>query len=246
MKTVLKILLLASVTCYLVFAVAKFAKPSEEQICTALDIYTSDSLSNEIVTEDYVCKVLYKHKVRTEGQKISDINLQDIERILAEDPYIKSASCYHTGSSHMCINVIPEYPILHIITRDDNYYLDNSGLAMPIGNFNIDLCVATGNITKKFAKDHLIGLASYIREDEFWNSQIEQIHVVDSCHIELFPRVGNHTILLGSSDNYAEKLERMRIFYKKGLAKVGWNKYKTIDLSFDGQIVCKKKQTTKK
>jgi len=29
------------------------------------------------------------------------------------------------------------------------------------------------------------------------------------------------------------------VFYKEGLSRVGWSRYKTIDIRFDKQVVCK-------
>ena len=30
-------------------------------------------------------------------------------------------------------------------------------------------------------------------------------------------------------------------FYEKGLDNVGWNKYRSISVAYDGQVVCKKR-----
>jgi cell division protein FtsQ len=37
-----------------------------------------------------------------------------------------------------------------------------------------------------------------------------------------------------------KKLERMRKFYLYGLNKAGWNKYSSISVEFDNQIICKR------
>ena len=127
----------------------------------------------------------------------------------------------------------------------ENYYLDGSGAIMPVNNMNIDLCVATGNITKEYARKNLMELARFICQDEFWDKQIEQIHVTDKNVIELYPRVGEQVIILGTPENFRRKLENLMTFYKNGLSKTGWNKYAVINLSFDGQVVCTKKNNTK-
>jgi len=115
-----------------------------------------------------------------------------------------------------------------------------------VDNMNIDLCVATGNITKEYAKKNLMELAKFIYEDDFWDKQIEQIHVTSNREIELYPRVGEHIIVLGTAENFRKKLDNLMVFYKNGLSKTGWNKYSIINLSYNGQIVCTKKNNTKK
>ena len=81
--------------------------------------------------------------------------------------------------------------------------------------------------------------------DDSDEKQIEQIHVTDRKVIELYPRVGEQVIILGTPENFRGKLENLMTFYKNGLSKTGWNKYSVINLSFDGQIVCTKKNNTK-
>ena len=38
-----------------------------------------------------------------------------------------------------------------------------------------------------------------------------------------------------------EKLEKLKVFYKEGLTKVGWDKYSVINLKYKGQVVCERK-----
>lgn len=247
MKVALKTILLLLVAGYLIFAIVRFSQRTEERVCEAVDIQITDSLEGGFVTTDYIHSILTKNKVYAEGKKLSSIDIQGLEEILQKDPYIDSARCYCSAASHLCIYIIPQRPILHVIQNNgDNYYLDSRGTTMPVENINIDLCVATGNITKDYAKKKLIELAKFIYEDEFWDKQIEQIHVTENQEIELYPRVGEHVIVLGTPDNIQKKLENLMIFYKNGLSKTGWNKYSVINLSYDGQVVCTKKNNSKK
>ena len=247
MKVAIKIILLLLVVGYLIFAVAEFTQRTEERVCEAVDIQITDSLEGGFVTTDYIHSILAKNKIFAEGTKLSSIDIQGLEEILRNDPYIDSASCYCSAASHLCIYVIPQRPILHVMQNNgENYYLDGSGAIMPVNNMNIDLCVATGNITKEYARKNLMELARFICQDEFWDKQIEQIHVTDKNVIELYPRVGEQVIILGTPENFRRKLENLMTFYKNGLSKTGWNKYAVINLSFDGQVVCTKKNNAKK
>lgn len=246
MKTAIKVILLLGVAGYIIFAIARFAQPAEEQVCEAVDVQLTDSILSNFITESYVHRILQKNKIYAEGQKVSSLNMQEIEEIIMADPYIEKVTCYCSAANHLCINITPQHPVLHVIAQNgEDYYMDNNGTIMPIGDLNIDLCVATGNITKKSARKDLIALADFIYNDAFWNEQIQQINVLrDNC-IEMIPRVGDHTIVLGSSDNYETKLNKLFLFYKEGLPKVGWNKYSRINLAYEGQIVCTKKTTNK-
>jgi len=84
-------------------------------------------------------------------------------------------------------------------------------------------------------------LAQFIYNDELWRAQIAQVYVDNPNNIELIPRVGPHTIILGSADNFEHKLAKLRIFYQTALPEEGWNKYKQINLKYSNQIVCTKR-----
>ena len=64
--------------------------------------------------------------------------------------------------------------------------------------------------------------------------------IKENKEIELVPRVGNHTILLGDITNYQENSESSICFMKR-VNQVGWNDYKEINLKFRNQIVCVKR-----
>ena len=246
MKTAIKIFLLLAVVGYLVVAIWKFGGQAEDRTCEGIRVEIIDSIPDGFITDEYVRSILTRNKISPEGMKISEVNLEQIEQLMLEESHIERASCYYTASGKLCIRVVPQQPVLHVISqKGEDYYLSSNGLTMSTSSFNVDLCVATGNVTKKFVSEHLLDLACYIHDDAFWSEQIEQIHVVSPEQIELYPRVGQHVIELGSVDDFREKLDRLRIFYREGLERVGWNKYKRIRLAYDGQVVCTKTDTKK-
>ena len=247
MKTAIKIFLLLAVVGYLVIAVWKFSGQAEDRICEGVRVEIIDSIPDGFITDEYVRSILTRNKIAPQGMKICDVNLEQIEQLMLEESHIERASCYYDAAGKLCIKVVPQQPILHVISgKGEDYYLSSTGQTMPTATFNVDLCVATGNVTKKFASEHLLELARFIHDDLFWSEQIEQIHVVSPEEIELYPRVGQHIIELGNVEGFQEKLNRLRIFYREGLERVGWNKYKKISLAYDGQVVCTKAEIKKK
>ena len=149
---------------------------------------------------------------------------------------------------------------------EDGYILPiqrHSVVYVPIitGNFDLpfpkDYVGAIENLPaakqKKLPKNYLflvklISFVKFLGEDTFWNAQVEQINVtvanqntqIQEYNIELTPRAGDHTILLGSLDGYDEKLDKLLGFYRNGLEYEGWHTYRYIDLRFQGQVICRK------
>lgn len=244
MKTFAKILLLIGLTGYVIFAILQFSHPVEKIVCQGVDVLVGDSTEESYLNEEYVFQILKRHKISPQGQTEDQTNLSEIEKILDDDPCIGKTHCYFTPTGTLCIQVSPLQPILHVMAQNgEEYYLDRTGEIMPIEHFNLDVCVATGHISKEYATSELLKLAIFLKGSEFWDKQIEQIHVVSPQDVSLVPRVGEHLILLGTIENLEDKFDRLALFYKKGLPKIGWNKYQSINLEYDNQIVCKKHET---
>ncbi len=100
---------------------------------------------------------------------------------------------------------------------------------------------------KKLQKNYedFINLTNFVKlieRDDFWRAQIVEIVVSQSQNGALFlrlvPRAGNHTIIFGRIEDVERKLDRLMRFYREGLAKEGWNTFRTIDVRFDNQVVC--------
>jgi len=80
-------------------------------------------------------------------------------------------------------------------------------------------------------------VSSFISADSFWMAQIEQIDYSAQKQFELFPKIGDHTIILGDATNLESKFRKLYIFYTEVLAKTGWDKYSTINIQYKGQVV---------
>jgi cell division protein FtsQ len=148
-------------------------------------------------------------------------------------------------------------------TRKDAFKEEKTALIAPHQQKIIELDAAMRTLAerknalrakeKKSQQTHafltkLVTFVKSVEADGFWASQIVQINVLGSGEgrwrepmIELIPRVGDHTILLGALDGgEAERLEKLHLFYSEGLPRQGWQSARHIDIRYDGQIVCTK------
>lgn len=88
----------------------------------------------------------------------------------------------------------------------------------------------------------LTTFVKWMENDDFWRSEIVQITArtteSGAIDLELTPRSGNYTILFGRLDDAEQKLDKLLRFYRKGLGKAGWDRYRTINVKYAGQVVC--------
>lgn len=241
-KKILLIILAIGLASYFIAAITIFNKPEQTPVCTGVEILVDDSLNIGFIKEKDIEAFLKKEKLYPGNQPMDQIDLLKIEQKISNSPYIESAICYKTATGKVAIKVKPHNFILHVISDNgESYYLDSNGNALAKSKYHANLPIVTGAVTKKYAKENLVSLGQFIQKDPFWDKQIEQIEVLSNGDINIIPRVGHHVIALGSPLKFKDKLLRMQTFYKEGLNKVGWNKYSTITLEYNNQIICTKK-----
>lgn len=242
-KTILIVLDIV-IMAYLVLAITAFNKPDvKAKVCTEVKIDISDDGIQGFLVPGDVKTYLEQQQAYPEAQPMQFVSTRKIEETLRKSPYIKAAECYKTQSGHVCINLTQRSPILRVIANNgDDYYLDAEGDILPHTRYHRDLIVATGWISRAYARNQLKDVATTLLNNRFWQNQVVQVNVLFDGTVELVPRVGEHIIYLGEPTGLDQKLSRLRKFYKYGLNRTGWNKYARISVEFDNQIICKKKE----
>jgi cell division protein FtsQ len=225
---------------YIFFAIFVLNPNTGKGTCKNLEVIVKDAQDRHFINGKEVAVMLGNAGLSPIGKNLNEINTGVIEEKLKENKLIKTAECYKTPEGNIKVEISQKIPILRIFSTNENFYVDSEGGIMPLptSTFSAYVPVVTGNVTKEFATTKLYEFALFLRENKFWDTQIEQIYVSPNRDIELTPRVGNHQIILGKLDDYKENLEKLRIFYDKGLNKIGWNKYSVINLKFRNQVVC--------
>ncbi len=116
----------------------------------------------------------------------------------------------------MCVEVTQRVPIMRVIADDGNYYVDAKGSAWLSGlNIKPIYPLVTGRVDSVLTYRDMLPLVRYIYNHRFWNAQIEQIYVNERHEVELVPRVGDQTILLGSVQDFETKLDNLMLVYKR-------------------------------
>ena len=243
-KRILLSIVLLLVLAYLIVAVTAFNRKPAGQVCRDVELVIKDTVYAGFITKKEVAGILQQKGIYPIGKKMERISTKSLERELSKHPLIDEAECYKTPSGKVCVEVTQRIPILRVMSANgQNYYLDNKGTVMPPeANCVAHRVIVTGNVEKSFAMRDLYKFGVFLQKNSFWNAQIEQIHVLPDKNIELVPRVGDHVIYLGKLDDFERKLKRVKVFYEKGLNKVGWNKYSRISVEFGNQIICTKRE----
>ena len=246
MKTFLYIIFAILLVAYIAVSFYFFSGTDQNNLsCEEVEIVITDSIEKYFLKEKDIVAYLNKANLYPLNKKGNEINTQNIENALLKNDIIETAEVIQTISGKIKIVISQKMPILRVFSAGGSYYVDKSGNVMPsaLGQA-IYVPVASGNIEKSFAVSELYKFALFLQKEDFWNDQIEQIYVKSVNDIEIIPRVGDHKIILGSLDNYENKLKHLRLFYEQVIPKTGWEKYSVINLKYKNQIVCTKSKNT--
>ena len=243
-KKILSILAVFVLAGYLVYsAVGMTDRHEDTRLCQGVDLHITDSLHFDLIDEEMVIGVLQEHSIDPVGLPLEDIDPEKIEATLMLHPLVGKVQCYKTGGDLLRINLSSKVPLVRVINnRGNDFYVDSKGEILSQHSLAVQLPVATGYIDRQFAANELLQVVRALDRSEFWKAQVEQINVTKDKQIELVPRVGDHLLILGTADNVESKLERLMNFYENGLDNVGWNKYRSISVAYEGQVVCKKRK----
>ena len=257
-RKIFKILLIIPVL-YTIIIPFFFATSAISGPCTNILINITDSSDYHFVTRGHLMNLVYGTSSKILGRPLRDVPITDIEKRIKTIRELKEAEVYTTidGTLHVYVN--QRNPVMRIIPDEGgDFFVDEDGFLFRKRNLynprlhiiegNIDITPAMldsvsildTNINSTILKD-IYRFVDYIRGKNFWSAQIDQIYINKENEIDLIPRVGSHTIHMGTFENYKDKLRNLEAFYKKVLPEVGWDKYSVINLEFRDQIVCRRR-----
>jgi len=240
-------LVISGITTLLIAANRRKSK----HVCTEVLIGIKGSGEHFYISKEDILKLMEKTSGGYLIQKPVDlINLQDLERVLENNPWIRNAELYFDSRDALHLQVQEREPIARIFTNTGTtFYMDSSGHRMPLlENESIRLPVITGMTGARKLRhsdsvqiDGARHVAWFIYNNKFWNAQIGQIDITPDQTFELIPVIGDHIIRIGDAENIDKKLARVYVFYQQVMTKTGFNKYAALDARFDKQIVAVKK-----
>jgi len=218
---------------------------------------------NAFLTENELLDRLVFKRLFTPGVPVNKINIKKIEEFILNMEEIKSAKVYKNIGNTWNIDVVLRRPIARIFNlSNQSYYLDDQGLTINRSNLHTArVLVISGYINENLKKaavkeiinndslksirklDDIYRISNYVCNDPFFNALIGQVYLEMNGDFLLIPLVGSQTILFGSAisdEEVKDKFNRLKVFYQEGMPHEGWDKYNTIIVKYEGQIVCRK------
>lgn len=238
LKIILKILTLAILAAYLVFAIVHWAHPQEDELCCGVDYlirHKGEVPEKSIVDVRFVANQIKRAHISPVGKPLRDINLRGLKAMLEKNVYIDSAFCYYTAAGTLCIGVVPKVAVMQVVTPTKKYFLTDRGNTMPMGNYELGLPQVTGDVSVARARK-LLPLLQHIRQSK-WKEKVEEVQLDSKHGLILVMKDEPFGVVMGSEEDYEDKLRNLDLFIEKALPKVERDKYAFINVAFEGQVV---------
>lgn len=261
MKRAVRYILLSlaglSLTACIVIAVTVGMSQRKAIRCTALDVAILDSMENSFVSKADVKGFLDKEYGGYVGKVADSIDLVRIEDIIDGRSAVLKSQAYITRDGVLHVNVTQRKPVVRFQKKDGGFYADAEGFIFPLQRtYASHVHVIDGNIPiaansgykgaiedpkQKEWFDNMMNIVNFIENSRKWKDKIVQISVDENMDVILIPREGNERFIFGQPVQIEEKFMKMEKYYTHIIPAKGEGYYKTVDLKYRGQVVCKEK-----
>jgi len=254
-KYILTTFAVIAVAAYLLIALAFVDNKKQSLHCKDIKINIDNEEQFSFISQSDIKSALLASGEKIIDERLDKINTFKLKQILSKNNAIKSITIFTTVDANLNVEIKQRRPILRVQCNNARFYIDDSGYMFPfLPKPNLHVPIVTGTIafvptsgfvgyikkneSGKFLTQ-LYEFAVFLQNDAFWNSMIEQI-IITNNKVEIVPQIAGHIVKFGSLDNFQSKLNKLQKFYKNAMPTVGWETYKTINIEYKNQIICKK------
>ncbi len=219
----------------------------DEKLCTALDIKIGATQQKGFIDDNEIVRQIkgIMHG-KPEGMPIKNFDLHATELALKQNVWIKNVQLFFDNNEVLHLQVEQRCPVARVIeSKGASYYLDSVGFKLPLSNADRANVPVFTNVPESISSKQvstLVNIASCINADSFMLAQVAQVNMLPAGKFELFPSFGNHVVELGDGLNMADKLNRLKSFYKKVLVQNGFDAYPKISVAYAHQVLAIKQE----
>lgn len=224
-------------------------------LCSGTEVEIADSAENRFVSEADILEYMEKDYGKTEGIPIEDIDLKKMEDILDSQSAVLKSEAYCTKDGILHVKITQRIPVMRFQKNGRRFYGDANGYVFPIKEGKAShVIVIDGNIPiemdnagkgravageEKEWMERMTEMVLYMEKHKIWSRNIVQIHVLGNGDMVLIPRDGTEKFLFGKPTDIEEKFALMESYYTGVVPAKGKDRYRSVDVRYRGQVICK-------
>ncbi|MBK9735732.1 MAG: hypothetical protein IPO92_12505 [Saprospiraceae bacterium] len=246
--TIIWFSLIAGIAALLFFSINRKTNAGVKTLVVKIEGIEGDE---RLITDKEVAQILTlaAGKSLTKAN-IKSLNIRKLEAKLNKDKRIERADIYFDSKDRLNVRIIQKKPVVRIIEEAGaGYYLDENGKQVPVTSGSVVRVPIVTGLKEEFDPAFLTSkkpsklkdiftIMQYVKKDAFLSSLIEQVNVEQDSigDIVLIPKIGREKLIFGSALGMEEKFDNLKIFYREGLPRLGWSRYKSLNLKYSNQI----------
>lgn len=224
--------------------------------CSGIEVCVLDSSINGFVGKERIIGCIAGKYGNPVGRPLSGLDIAAIEKTTDSLSAVRKSEVYVTKDGILHVSLTQRTPVLRFQKDSIGLYADAEGVLFPLQpGYTAHVPIIDGNIPLNVGKDfqgrpvtgrerqwarQIIGLVSYMRDGGIWLKNIVQIHVDEKGDLILIPDEGREKFIFGQPDSIEEKFRKMELYYTSIVPDKGKDFYSTVNLKYDGRIICRK------
>lgn len=225
-----------------------------ERTCSGIEVefrndqgFISKTDIKELITKNYGI---------VSGKRIEEIDIARIEQILDGRSSILKSEVYTTADGILHTIIAEREPAVRFMTPAGSWYADDTGFLFPMQkNSTSRVPIVDGSVPVGFKpgfKGHaekaserkwiegILSMLHWLDAHRSWKDAIAQIHIEEDGNIVLIPAEGGERFIIGRPEDFGKKFGKIEEYYRCIVPAKGEEYYSIVNVSFDGQIVCRK------
>ena len=197
---------------------------------------------NSFISKEELGKEVEILRLSSETSGIEEINIQLLEESLDNHPSIKKAEVYSKLDGTLNIEVWQHQPLARLLSAKRSNYLVRNGELMPLSDqFSEKVPLVTGPLAFP-QKEAIAEFWLKLAEKEELKNIFSGLHCRADSNWVLYPVKGDYRVELGKAKNIEKKLDNLKNFFKYSGQMKEIQKLESINLEFNNQVICRKKQ----
>ena len=240
--------LIAGISALLFFSIMRKSNAEVKTLVVEIEKIND---GEQLISEKEIKQILQLAAGKTITKaNIKSLNLRKLEAKLNKDKRIQRADLYFDSKNRLHAHIIQKKPIMRVIDEEGGeYYLDENGKQVPVTRGSAVRVPLVTGIRDTFSLvntksdrpsklKQVFDIMKYVAKDPFLTALIEQAHVEhDSIgDIVLIPKLGREKLIFGDASDIQAKFDNLKIFYRDGMPKLGWSRYKSLNLKYSHQV----------
>jgi cell division protein FtsQ len=205
-----------------------------------VNISFAEDKDNYFITHEMVNNLLIQNSGKPLSIKKEKVDLNTLETVLDDHEMIEKAEVFSSIDGSLNAHIKQKTPIVRYVSDNAKYYFDNKGDRIPLSeNFSARVPLVVGQI-KNDKKSDYVFLFNEIAKDDFLKKSITGLTILPSGGVVMTNRDYDFKIYFGNPIHVNKKLKNYKAFYKHAIKDTLIKNYKTVNLIFIDQVVCRK------